>query len=193
MLGLRKKPAPKEEPKPQEVIISDVGFGFQAMRRERYSAAALRKKQEVLGYWWNPPADCIFECSVSSEATCCGFPVIGDFMEYDKKLDDETVRQIAERFVKFLKDKKRGELFNKGYFAAYVPDTKEYDVTRRILVATGWKPQVSLKSNHGRYTNTRWEWYREGHKMPKQIIDEFIVVGPPLKGKGEKGLPTIPV
>lgn len=199
MPGLRKKQAPKTvEVKPEkELVIRDDGYGFRVMRREKYSAAALRKKQAVLGYWWQPPADYIFECNVSAEATCCGFPVVGNFVEYTKKLSGEEIKHIAERFVEFLSDKKRGELFSKGYYAAYVPDLKDYEVARSILVESGWKPQVSLRSNHGRYTNTRWEWYREGHKMPKQVAegfkpDEYLKLITE-KGKSEAGLPTIPV
>lgn len=142
-----------------------------------YQFEALRELPlEETDDYWGEDVQVLFSCEMEAEITCCGFPVIGQFDLGIEKPSEEEAEQIGKALVKWMGTKKYGHLFKKGYVAAYVPDTKGYDGIRRVLQAAGFTKQVSLKSNHGRYTNTRWEWYK------------------PTKGKtSEKNLRTVPV
>jgi hypothetical protein len=57
-----------------------------------------------------------------------------------------------------------------------VPDTR-YGPVKELLELSGWTPGTKVPSKHGKYTNTRWEWF------PK----------PKTKVKNETSVPAINV
>jgi hypothetical protein len=109
----------------------------------------------------------IFDAYITQEESCCGFAVIGGLDSCD---DPKLFKKIAEpagkEFGKKLKKYK--------YLSAYVPDTKQYETVQKFLEAAGFKPGTSVKSNHGRYTNTRWEYQPEKVKREKALSSSIV-------------------
>ena len=101
----------------------------------------------------------LWSACISTEESCCGFSVLSDFGT--NKVDKGIAKQIGEK-MKEVWTKEKAQ-----YIAAYVPDQKRYDSVRLILVTAGFKPQAQVKSIHGKYTNTRWEWFGPTYKEPK--------------------------
>lgn len=100
----------------------------------------------------------IWKCSIGSEETCCGFPVMESF--WNPKISTKVSTSIGEQLKEHLTR-------NCVYMSAYVPDNKEYAPTRAILEAAGFKRGITLDANYGKYTNTRWEWFTEHVKEPE--------------------------
>lgn len=101
----------------------------------------------------------LFGCSLVDEQSCCGFPVLCEFSSTKDAIPHAD--EIAKELKKWMTAKGEEVLKKKGYQCAYLPDQKVYDGARAVLQAAGFMPGVKLKSNHGNYTNTRWEWFDE--------------------------------
>lgn len=112
----------------------------------------------------------LWSAYIMQEATCCGFPVIGDF-----SLESAITRKTLKPYIPEIAKVLIGQLKKKKYkyIDTYIPDTKEYSFERAVMVEAGFKPAVSLKSKHGKYTNTRWEWFSSTYK-PKKAYAKTI-------------------
>ncbi len=113
----------------------------------------------------------IWNCAEISEPLCCGIPVLGDFSREDDDSPENTPRPKTEKLLKLapeigqlLGDRLKKLKGRKQYFCAYIPDLKSWEPERVIFETAGFKRGVSLKSKHGRYTNTRWEWFSPSYK-----------------------------
>lgn len=121
------------------------------------------KKKEKNDPWYYPEMRTLFACELSQEDTCCGFPQLGNFETDLNDIPEGEEEKIVKALLDFMTEG-NDELKKKGYYSAYIPDTKEYDKVRKVFVLAGFVPGVQLKSNHGNYTNTRWEWF-DGKKV----------------------------
>lgn len=113
--------------------------------------------------------DSVFEASFGSESSCCGFPVMMDFVETER----------AEQYYKEIGDALKEGLQKKmAYVAAYVPNKPDYTATRKILERAGFVAGLTLNSSHNNdlyddekpYTNTRWEWFTEENNLLKGML-----------------------
>lgn len=125
----------------------------------------------------------VWRARLSSEGSCCGFPVLSNFMEdiYDEVDRKKTLlytQEIGEWLHKKLREHKI------KYICAYVPDNREFLPEQLIFTAATFQRGVVLKSKHGRYTNTRWEWYSSDYEG---IPSTFKL------GKNEKAVHTLDV
>jgi hypothetical protein len=111
-------------------------------------------------------AEC-WSAQVSTEPTCCAFKVLGDFYCRNKEGAGKYTKMIGEALGERLKQRKE-------YISAYTPDNAEYKETRAILEAAGFQKGMTIKSTHGKYTNTRWEWIPTGEKL-EEIISSINV------------------
>ncbi len=114
----------------------------------------------------------IWSAYLATEDSCCGFYVLGSFDDHDYDIS-RVPRKASLPYVKAIGKELDKRLDKKmKYVSAYVPNQKQYDLTKGILNAAGFKPQVSLKSNHGKYTNTRWEWFGSDYRevKPEKVL-----------------------
>ena len=106
--------------------------------------------------WAYKEIEQIVAVGLTSDESCCGFPVLAGWE--CGKMPDEVEKEVVKRFKEWMVGRHE-VLKNKGYMSAYIPDQKTYETARRILKGAGFVEGVKLKSNHGPYTNTRWEWF----------------------------------
>lgn len=111
-----------------------------------------------------------------SQESCCGFTVLTGF-GYDNGETPKSAKKLFQTYVKEC-GKALHDALKKSdvrYVSAYVPDTKEYANTTALMIAAGFIESVSVKSEHGDYTNTRWEWYPKKVKRNEKIVSAFDV------------------
>ena len=172
--NMAKKQVKKKPEKKWKLIIDPDGDtygyygGFTAVLKEDIDEDTY-EKQRKRNPWWAPDEKCIFSCELDAEESCCGFPLLRDCATnpYIDKLTEEVKEDVVKAFKKWLTSKKGDILKKKGYFMAYLPDTKEYKQAAEILEAAGFVKGVALKSNHGNYKNVRWEWF-DGKKVKRE-------------------------
>lgn len=119
-----------------------------------------------IDYYWRDPG-MVLGMERLSEASCCGFPQLGIFECFNDTIFSKHAREIGEA----LRDKMVAKKV--PYMVAYLPNTKEWLHYRTMLDGAGFKPTVSLKSLHGKYTNSRWEWF--GPTFTPEKTDEKAV------------------
>lgn len=177
------KQLPKKQ-KEWEVVVNDEyddnddywgGYGgeqFVVQLKEKVSKEE-RIKRVNRDPWWMPEKRMIFGCELMQEESCCGFPQLGGF---ETGLDEIPAGQeefVVKTFKNWMNKKDGNALKSKGYYSAYIPDIKQYDKVRKVFIAAGYIPGVRLKSNHGDYTNTRWEWF-DAKKVECPIKDTYV-------------------
>lgn len=150
-----KKPVPSSasKPEPLKPVVVTIGSNDDDYYGDGIAVIAtlVGAKPKIKGGFIDRSiGSSLWKCNIDSEESCCGFPVLTYFS--NTKAASERAKDIGIAFAKELKDKM-------VYVSAYVPDTKEYQPTKNILEAAGFKRGVKLGSNSGNYTNTRWEWF----------------------------------
>lgn len=105
--------------------------------------------------------DNLFSASINEELDCCAFLSLGQFYYTEKQLAP-WAEKIGERLGPLLKQ------YGK-YFSAYVPDKAQWKSVATLFKAAGFQAGMRQRSNHGKYTVTRWEYIPTGEKLEEIV------------------------
>jgi hypothetical protein len=147
--------------------------GYRVYYGKKFVTAEIGGWKAIPGLFGYNLADTpIWQCGFSIETSCCGFPVLTDISE--RALAKTYAKEIGLNLAKHLVE----DCF---YISAYVPNNGEYEATKLIFEAAGFRPGITLNSTHNEdetkpYTNTRWEWIAAN--APKGMVNAKTL--PPL-------------
>ena len=124
-------------------------------------------KPAYKGGWADNSGKRIFKAYFGTETTCCGIPLMMDFWEA-KEISNVHIKEMGAKLAEHLQA-------NCLYMQAYLPEREAYRTARKVLEAAGFKVGLSLKSNHGKYKNCRWEWFPNPEAKNEKIVATLAV------------------